>query len=246
MSLIGKVALVTGASRGIGRGIAIELAKAGATVVINYSKDDKGAEETINSIKKVGVCCDSIKGDVREYYFCEDMIKRIVNKFGKIDILVNNAGISKIGMLIDMSEEDYEDIMNVNFKSVFNTSKNALKYMLSKKSGVIINISSMWGEVGASCEVLYSASKGAINSFTKALAKEVGPSKIRVNAISPGVIDTDMNKCFSEEERQELKEEIPLMEFGNTEDIGRIVVFLCEDSSKYITAQVIRADGGMV
>ena len=244
--LNGKVALVTGASRGIGRGIAIELAKAGASVIVNYRKDLKGAEETKRIIEEKNGYCRIIKWDVSSYEDTKLMTESIIKDFGKVDILINNAGVSKVGLFIDMYEEDWDNIINTNLKGVFNCCRNILPHMFSVKSGVIINISSMWGNVGASCEVIYSASKGGVNSFTKALAKEVGPSNIRVNAISPGVINTSMNKWMSCEERDSLKDEIPLCRFGECEDIGKAVVFLCSDNAKYITGQVLTIDGGMI
>lgn len=244
--LNGKVSLVTGASRGIGRGIAIELAKAGASVIVNYRKDLKGAEETKRIIEEENGYCRIIKWDVSSYEDTKLMTENIIKDFGKVDILINNAGISKVGLFIDMDESDWDNIINTNLKGVFNCCRNILPHMFSVKSGVVINISSMWGSVGASCEVIYSASKGGVNSFTKALAKEVGPSNIRVNAISPGVINTSMNKWMSCEERDSLKDEIPLCRFGECEDIGKAVVFLCSDNAKYITGQVLTIDGGMI
>lgn len=245
-SLNGKVAIVTGASKGIGRGIAIELADSGAYVIINYKKDLKGAEETKKIIEDKNEYCKIIQCDISSYKDTKDMMENIIKHFGKIDILVNNAGISKVGLFIDMQEEDWDNIINTNLKGIFNCSRNVLPYMCSEKNGVIINISSMWGNVGASCEVIYSASKGGVNSFTKALAKELGPSNIRVNAISPGVINTSMNQWMSCDEKDSLKEEIPLCRFGECEDIGKAVVFLCSDSAKYITGQILTIDGGMI
>lgn len=244
--LNGKVALVTGASRGIGRGIAIELAKAGASVIVNYRKDLKGAEETKRIIEEENGYCRIIKCDVSSYEDTKLMTENIIKDFGKVDILINNAGVSKVGLFIDMDEGDWDSIINTNLKGVFNCCRNILPHMFSAKSGVIINISSMWGNVGASCEVIYSASKGGVNSFTKALAKEVGPSNIRVNAISPGVINTSMNKWLSCEEKDSLKDEIPLCRFGECEDIGKAVVFLCSDNAMYITGQILTIDGGMI
>ncbi|MCJ7691348.1 MAG: SDR family oxidoreductase [Clostridiaceae bacterium] len=245
MNLKGKVAIVTGASRGIGKGIAIELAKAGACVVINYKNNDKAAEETLQEISNLGVYAIKIKGDVSDYEFSKRMIKTTLEKLGKIDILVNNAGISKIGLFMDEEPEEWDNIINVNLKGTINCSHNVVKEMIKQKSGSIINISSMWGNVGASCEVIYSASKGAINSFTKALAKELAPSNIRVNAIAPGVIDTEMNSWLSEEERKYLVSEIPMLKFGEVSDVGMLVTFLASENSKYITGQVISIDGGM-
>ncbi|MCJ7689631.1 MAG: SDR family oxidoreductase [Clostridiaceae bacterium] len=245
MNLKGKVAIVTGASRGIGKGIAIELAKAGACIVINYKSNDEAAEKTLQEIRELGVYAMIIKGDVSDYEFSKMMIKTTVQKLGKIDILVNNAGISKIGLFMDEEPEEWDNIINVNLKGTINCSHNVVKEMIKQKSGSIINISSMWGNVGASCEVIYSTSKGAINSFTKALAKELAPSNIRVNAIAPGVIDTEMNTWLSEEERKSLVSEIPMMKFGEVGDVGMLVTFLASENSKYITGQVITIDGGM-
>lgn len=246
MKLVGKVAVVTGASRGIGRGIAKELAKEGAYVVINYRENDVAAESLLEEIKGEGLSGCTYKCDVSDYKSTNCMIESILERVGKIDILVNNAGISSIGLFMDNNEEDFEEIMNTNFKSVFNTSRSIVDHMISRKQGVIINISSIWGNVGASCEVLYSASKGAINSFTRALGKELGPSNIRVNAISPGVIETEMNSWLSEEDKSDLINEIPLNRMGKAEEIGRLVSFLCSDDGAYVNAQVITIDGGML
>jgi 3-oxoacyl-[acyl-carrier protein] reductase len=246
MNLKGKVAIVTGASRGIGKGIAIALAKAGACVVINYKSNDDAAEETFREISGFGAYAMKIKGDVSDYEFSKQMIKTTVEKLGKIDILINNAGISKVGLFMDAVPEEWDSVLNVNLIGTINCSHNAVKEMIKQKSGSIINISSMWGDVGASCEVIYSASKGAINSFTKALAKELAPSNIRVNAIAPGVIDTEMNKWLSAEDRKSLVEEIPMMKFGEVDDVGNLVTFLASENSKYITGQVITIDGGML
>lgn len=245
MNLQGKVALVTGGSRGIGKGIAIELAKAGACVIINYKSNDKAAEETLKELRGLGAYALKIKGDVSDYGFSKQMIEVAVEKLGKIDILVNNAGISKVGLFMDAIPEEWDNILNVNLMGTINCTHNAVKEMIKQKSGSIINISSMWGNVGASCEVIYSASKGAINAFTKALAKELAPSNIRVNAIAPGVIDTEMNGWLSAEDRKALVEEIPMMKFGEVDDIGNLVTFLASETSKYITGQVITIDGGM-
>lgn len=246
MSLSGKVALVTGASKGIGRSIAVTFAEKGATVIINYKKDDEGAAKTLEMIKSVDGYGSIIKADVSSYYGAKNMIDEVLNSFGKIDILVNNAGISKNGLFIDMTEEDWDAIIDTNVKSMFNCSHNVVKAMLQQKSGVIINISSIWGNVGASCEVIYSASKGGINSFTKALAKELAPSNIRVNAIAPGVIDTEMNKWLSAEEREALINEIPMMKFGEGEDVAKLAAFLASEDARYITGQIMTVDGGFI
>ena len=245
MNLNGKVALVTGGTRGIGKGIAIELAKAGACVIINYKSNDKAAEKTLEELRGLGAYALKIKGDVSDYGFSKQMIETTIGKLGKIDILVNNAGISKVGLFMDALPEEWDNILNVNLMGTINCSHNAVKEMIKQKSGSIINISSMWGNVGASCEVIYSASKGAINAFTKSLAKELAPSNIRVNAIAPGVIDTEMNGWLSAEDRKSLVEEIPMMKFGEVDDIGNLVTFLASEKSKYMTGQVITIDGGM-
>lgn len=245
MNLQGKVALVTGSSRGIGKGIAKQLAQIGASVIINYKKNREGAEETLKSIKELGGYASIIQADVSDYNQVQNMINSILEKFGKIDILVNNAGISTIGLFMDATPKDWDCMLDTNLKGVFNCTNCVVKHMISRKEGSIINISSIWGNEGASCEVLYSATKGGINSFTKALAKELGPSNIRVNAIAPGVIDTQMNKWLTSEEKQELVEEIPLSKFGTVEDIGKVAAFLASNDSKYITGQIITVDGGM-
>ena len=244
--LSGKIALVTGASRGIGRAIAIELAKEGASIVINYSKDHDGAEKTLEEIKKVNGYGVLIKEDISSYENTNIMVDEIISTMGKIDILVNNAGISKIGLFMDSDKENIDHIMNVNLLGPIYLTKHVVNYMIPRKSGNIVNISSMWGETGASCEVLYSASKGGINLFTRSLAKELAPSNIRVNAIAPGVIDTPMNSFLTENEKSELEEEIPLGRFGKPEEVGRLTAFLCSDDSSYITGQVIRTDGGFI
>ncbi|WMJ79441.1 SDR family oxidoreductase [Clostridium sp. MB40-C1] len=246
MDFHGKVVLVTGGSRGIGKSIAFEFARCNASVIINYRNNDMEAEKTIEDIKELGGYCEAIKGDVKDYSFAKKMTQSIIDKYGKIDVLINNAGISKVGLFMDMTEKDFDDIVGVNLKGVFNTCSNVVKHMIERKKGSIVNISSIWGGVGASCEVLYSASKGGVNSFTKALGKELAPSGIRVNGIQPGVIDTDMNKWMSQEDRKALTDEIPISRFGEGEDIAKLAIFLASDESKYITSQIITVDGGYI
>ncbi|MBE6047994.1 MAG: SDR family oxidoreductase [Clostridium sp.] len=243
--LTGKVAIVTGASRGIGRAIALELAKEGAAIVINYSKDDEGAEITYQMLKEIGVSAMKIKKDISIYENTEDIVNETINHFGKIDILVNNAARSVIGLFMDAGKDEIDSLIKSNLLGAMYLTKNVIAHMLTR-GGTILNISSMWGDVGASCEVLYSASKGGINLFTKALAKEMAPSNIRVNAIAPGVINTKMNSFLNEEDKKELEDEIPMGRFGEAEEIGKIAAFLCSDDSSYITGQIIRADGGMI
>lgn len=246
VNLQGKIALVTGASRGIGKAIALEMAKAGATVVINYSKDDNGAETTLAEIIALGGYGKFIKGDIGDFNKSKEIIDFVINNFGKIDILVNNAGVSIVSLFMDTTEEEITNIISTNLLGTIYLTKHALPYMLDRGYGNIINISSMWGEVGASCEVLYSTTKGGINLFTKSLAKELAPMGIRVNAIAPGAINTEMNSFLSEEDRIELEKEIPMGRFGNKEEIAKAVLFLCDDECSYLTGQIIRIDGGMI
>lgn len=187
-----------------------------------------------------------MKKSVDSFENCKYIIDTVINKAGKIDILVNNAGISLMGLFMDTSLEEINEIINTNLMSTIYLSKHVLPHMISKNKGSIVNISSMWGEVGASCEVLYSTTKGGINLFTKAIAKEMAMSNIRVNAISPGVIDTKMNSILDEESKKSLKDEIPMGRFGSPMEIGKLAVFLCSEDSSYITGQVIRADGGFI
>lgn len=243
--LLGKVAIITGASRGIGRAIAIELGKEGASVVINYSKDEEGAKETLEVLRELGVVAYSIKRDVSFFEGAEEIINKTLEHFGKVDIVVNNAARSTLGLFMDATREDIEGLISTNLLGAMYLTKLAIPHMLGK-GGAVLNISSMWGEVGASCEVLYSTSKGGLNLFTKALAKEMAPSNIRVNAIAPGVIDTKMNSFLSQEEREELENEIPVGRFGLPEEIGKTAVFLCSDDSSYITGQILRVDGGYI
>lgn len=244
MKLIGKGVVITGGTRGIGKGIALEFAKAGASLVLNYFNDDESAQDTLKEIRSMGNYCTLFKGDVSNYNVSKELIEYAVEHLGKVDILVNNAAVSKIGLFMDETEGDFDKIMSTNFKSVFNTTNAVVKHMISRKAGNIINISSVWGSEGAACEVLYSASKGAINSFTKALAKELALSNIRVNCIAPGVIETKMNMWMREEEKIELTEDIPMGRFGSISEIGKTAVFLASEDSSYITGEILNVNGG--
>ena len=241
-SLTGKVALVTGASRGIGSAIAKKLALNGASVIINYSKDDIGANNTLKEITKSGGYAKTIKKDISYYSNCIELINEVITTFGKIDILVNNAAKSDIGLFMDFKREN----MNINLLAPMYLSQAVLPSMISKGSGNIINISSIWGETGASCEVVYSTTKGGLNLFTKSLAKEVAPFGIRVNAIAPGVINTEMNSFLSEDEKMNLIEEIPMGRFGNGDEVANTVVFLCQNDISYLIGQIIKIDGGFL
>ena len=239
-----KVAFITGASRGIGRAIAEEFARHGYCLAINCKNSGEAllsyAEELAN---RYHVTCLPLFGDAGEEPFIIEAFQAIDHKFGRIDVLVNNAGISKIGLLADLSLREWNQILQTNLTSLFCCCKHAIPRMLRSQSGSILNISSVWGTVGASCEVAYSASKGGVNAFTKALAKELAPSHISVNAIAFGVIDTQMNQCFTPEERSQLMEEIPAGRFGAPLEAAQLALTLVEAPS-YLTRQVVAMDGG--
>ncbi len=235
-----KTAFITGASRGIGAAIATEFAKNGYDIFVTC----KNSKETLHSLCKQ--LADQYK--VQATPLIADMgnpveVDAIFEKIKEVDVLVNNAGISYVGLLTDMSVEQWQQVMNTNLNSLFYTCRKVLPGMIHNKSGKIINISSVWGNVGASMEVAYSATKGGMNAFTKALAKEVAPSNIQVNAIACGVIDTRMNRCFSDEEREMLREEIPADRFGTPEEVAQLVMQLAT-GNEYLTGQIITLDGG--
>jgi len=246
MGLKGKNVLITGSSRGIGKAIALAFAKEGCNIILNAATSSEELLKTQEELKEMGYYSYACLTDVSDYKRCREMFSTIYSIYGNVDILINNAGISLHKHFTDMEENEWSRLIDVNFKSVLNCTHLALPKMISRKSGNIINISSVWGERGASCEAVYSATKGAVNSFTKSMAKELGPSGIRVNAISCGVIDTKTNLCFSEDEREILSDEISLMRFGCPEEIARLAVFLAKEDSSFITGQIITADGCMM
>ncbi|MBR3768948.1 MAG: SDR family oxidoreductase [Lachnospiraceae bacterium] len=236
--------LITGASRGIGQAIATAFAKAGYRLVITCSKTEKDLLSLAAHLRaQYGTEVLTSVGDIGDYDYVHSLFQEIEARFGGIDILINNAGISYVGLLTDMTIEEWNCIINTNLTSVFSTCKHAVPYMVQKQSGKIINISSVWGNVGASCEVAYSACKGGMNTFTKALAKELAPSNIQVNAIACGCIDTQMNACFSEEERVALADEIPSGRFGTPNEVADLVLDLASGHN-YLTGQIITLDGG--
>lgn len=241
-----KTALITGASRGIGREIARLFAKNNYNVVINYNNSQKEAEELLEELTKENCSVRIFKADVSNVNEANALVNYTIGQFEKIDVLVNNAGISRYNTFTDISYEEWHEVMNVNLNSVFYVTKKALQYMLDEHSGKIINISSMWGLVGSSNEVHYSTSKAALIGMTKALAKELGPSNIQVNAIAPGVIETDMLSDISDETIEMLKYETPLMRIGKPIDIARCALFLAEEGGDFITGQVISPNGGFV
>lgn len=241
-SIVNKVVVVTGGSRGIGAQIVKTLANENYKVILNYNNSKEQAEKIQQELLEQGKEIEIIKADVSKKEEAEKLIQFAINKFNKIDILINNAGISQEGLFTDVTEEEWQKIINTNLNSVFYCNQQALKYMIPEQQGCIINISSIWGETGASCEVAYSTTKAAINGMTKALAKEVGPSNIRVNAIAPGIIDTDMNRNLTNEELEPIKEQIPLNKIGKALDIAKCVKWLIED--EYTTGQIISINGG--
>lgn len=241
-----KNVLITGASRGIGRAIAVEYARQDCNLFVNSLNGGTKLEETVAILNAVRSenhsegCIDRIRGDVGDADFVRSMFAHIEDG---VDILINNAGVSYVGLIQDMSDEDWDRIIATNLSSVHYCCHEAVSQMLKKGSGRIVNISSVWGDVGASCEVAYSATKGGINAYTKALAKELAPSHIAVNAVACGCVDTDMNRIFSEEDKKALCEEIPAGRFAEPEEVARLVVGLCEQSD-YLTGQIITLDGG--
>lgn len=239
----GKVALVTGSSRGIGRQIAKAFASENYTVIINCVNNTEKLQSAFNEIRKINENVFMLQGDVSDYCDVRRMFDAIFAKYNRIDVLVNNAGVSHVGLFNEMKPHEWERVMRTNLNGVYNCTHNALKSMIREKSGSIINISSVWGNVGASCEAVYSASKGAVNSFTKAMAKELAPSGIRVNAISCGVIETEMNDWLSDEERNLLIDSIPLKRFGKAEEVAELALFLASEKAGYITGQIITIDG---
>lgn len=239
-----KTALITGASRGIGAALAATFSKAGYQLTLCCKSSESDLLSLAKELKEnYQTEILTFIGDVADYTFVSHMVADTLKHYGRIDVLINNAGISHIGLLQDMSMEDWNHIVATNLTSVFSTCNRTIPTMVSQNFGKIINISSVWGNVGASCEVAYSACKGGINAFTKALGKELAPSNIQVNAIACGVIDTQMNACFDEEERNALAEEIPVGRFGRAEEVAALALQLCT-GNEYLTSQIITLDGG--
>ncbi|MGN1266767.1 MAG: 3-oxoacyl-[acyl-carrier-protein] reductase [Dorea sp.] len=244
--LNGKVAVVTGASRGIGKAIAIKLASQGATVIINYNGSRERAEEVKTEIEanngKAAIC----QCDVSDYSACEAFIQSVIKEYGRLDILVNNAGITKDGLLMKMSEEDFDKVLNTNLKGAFNTIRFTTRQMLKQRSGHIINMASVVGVCGNAGQANYAASKAGIIGLTKATAKELASRGITVNAVAPGFIETDMTAVLSDKVKEASVAQIPLGKFGKPEQIAAAVAFLASEDASYITGQVLNVDGGMV
>ena len=241
-----KTVCITGASKGIGAAIARKLAVNGHRLILNTGSDEAGLLHLTEELTGTyGVSVFPSVGDVGDPDYVSDFIKQGSGRFGPVDILINNAGIAHVGLLSDMQVYEWQRIMNTNLNAAFYTSHAVLPGMLHKKEGKIINITSMWGEVGASCEVAYSAAKGGLITFTKALAKELAPSNIQVNAVSCGVIDTRMNDCFSVEEKEDLASEIPMGRFGSPDEVAE-AVYQMLGMPAYVTGQILRIDGGFI
>lgn len=238
-----KTVLITGASRGIGKAIAIKFAKKNYNIAISCMHREKALEQTKKEIEAYQVSCLTFQGDIGDYDDCSKLFGQIQKQFGSLDVLVNNAGIAYIGLLQDMKPSDWDRIVRTNLTSLFNCCSLAVPSMISKKQGSIINISSVWGNVGAAMEVAYSATKGGVNAFTKALAKELAPSKIQVNAVACGAIDTEMNHFMEEDDLLDLIDDIPMSRLGKAEEVANLVYHLAYKPS-YLTGQVIGLDGG--
>ena len=234
-----NIILISGASRGIGRQIAIDLSQTGYTVIANYNKSEQSAKELQTQFN-----IDTFQADISKGTEIKQLTDYVLKKYGKIDVLINNAGISQTKLFTDITDEDWNQMINTNLYSAFKLTQKCLPNMIHNKSGCIINISSMWGQVGASCESLYSITKAGIDAMTKSLAKELGPSGIRVNSIAPGFIDTDMNKCYSKEDVQGIISESPLEKIGQPSDISKCIKWLIED--QFTTGQIISINGGLV
>ncbi|MBT5306329.1 MAG: 3-oxoacyl-[acyl-carrier-protein] reductase [Candidatus Scalindua sp.] len=240
-----KTAIVTGGTRGIGKAIVLELAKSGCNVAFNYSKSDDLANELVKEIEALGVKALAKKADVSDFESAKDMIKEVKGEFGQIDYLVNNAGITRDKLLALMKENDWDDVININLKSVYNFSKAVIMTMIKQKRGKILNITSVSGIAGVAGQTNYSASKAGMIGFTKALAKEVGKAKINVNAIACGFIETDMTSELPEEYKKKMTDMTALKRFGTTDDVAKVAKFLLSDDANYVTGQVLSLDGGL-
>lgn len=241
-----KTVLISGGATGIGKACAIAFSKLKYNVAILYHKSEDDAIMLKSELINFGCDAECFCGDLTDFDVANNLVNQVIKRFGSIDILVNNAGIAEQKLFTDITKADWDRMLNMNLNSVFNLTHAVVPHMLHNHEGRIINISSMWGEVGASCEVHYSATKAAVNGFTKALAKELAPSRILVNAVSPGVIDTKMNDHLSDDEKKDLADEIPLGRFGKPEEIASAVVFLSSSEASYITGQILGVNGGLI
>jgi len=241
-----KTALITGASRGIGAATARRLARAGYAVAVNYCSSEDRALALVEELRAEGHTAMAVRADVSDPEQVQAMVDNVLDKFCQLDILLCNAGRSWVGLLGDMTVAEWRELLSVNLDSVFYCCKAVLPHMIHRKKGKIITVSSMWGQVGASCEAAYSASKAGVIGLTKALAKELGPSGIAVNCVAPGVIDTEMNKNLTDEDLDALREETPLERIGKAEDVAESVLFLASEGADFITGQVLCPNGGLI
>lgn len=241
-----KIALITGATRGIGKKVAERFAKEKYNLVLNYVSENTDTNAIIEGFKEYGVEVLIHRADVSKYDECENLVKAAIEKFGKIDVLVNNAGITKDGLIAMMKEDAFDKVIDINLKGTFNMTRNVVPYMMKKRSGNIINVSSVVGVVGNAGQSNYSASKAGIIGFTKSLAKELAARNIRVNAVAPGFIDTDMTSVLTDKVKEAIYAQIPLKRMGEAKEVANTVYFLASEDSSYITGQVINIDGGMV
>lgn len=241
-----KVALITGASRGIGRAVALRFAEEGADVAFTYLSSVEKGEALVAELEKFGVKAKGYRSDAADYAAAEQLVNDVVNDFGKLDVVVNNAGITRDGLLMRMSEEQWDTVINVNLKSVFNVTKSATKFMIRAKSGSIINMASVVGISGNAGQANYAASKAGIIGFTKSVALELGSRNIRSNVIAPGFIETEMTGAIDSKATEEWKQSIPMKRGGTSEEVADVCIFLASDLSRYVTGQVIQVDGGML
>lgn len=241
-----KTVLITGGAKGIGKAMTEVFAQEGYNVLTNFNKSVRSADELYSELKKKGFSVEKYRANVTDREQVKEMVEYCLNRFGSIDILINNAGIAQDKLFTEITDDDWDMMIDTNLKSVYICSQEVLKTMISKKQGKIINISSIWGLVGASCEVHYSVSKAGVIGLTKSLAKELGPSNIQVNCVAPGVIETDMLCDCTDETLNDLRENTPLMRLGSAKDIANCALFLASDNSDFITGQVISPNGGFI